>query len=140
MKRKRLSKKASKARKSVGRPLDLTKELINRFCGLAKDGLPLDGICDYLGVSPASFANWKRRGDAFLLNEGEPKEDEIFGLFIEKLKRALAEYRLKHVTGLNERDWKRHLAILERRDRKTFGRYEPPGGGDEDFDPDERFL
>jgi hypothetical protein len=104
--------------------------------------MPLDGVCDYLGIEQSALSKWVRQGT--LVNGSNPKN--IYSKLAKKVKRATAEYRLSLLDGLhgNEkkktRNWYRNLAILERRDRKNFGRYEPTGGTFESYDPDERFL
>jgi len=63
--------------------------------------------------------------------------------FVQRFRKALATYRLTRVDRLHDpcnRNWYKEMAILERRDRRTYGRQETAGGNDEQYDPDERFL
>lgn len=118
----------------------LTQKVIDEFSILIKQGLPFDGICDYIGLDPASFWRWKRAGERYL-EAGEPAELAICGAFVLALRRALAEYRLTlSKRAHTAKDWYRNLAILERRDRKTYGRQDPQGGSEDSIDPDESFL
>lgn len=118
----------------------LDRKLITFFCDLTVRGLPADGICDYLGISPEYYYRWLRVGNQ-LLEEGNIKRIEA--IFVRRYRKALAIYRLDRVDRLHDpvnRNWYKELAILERRDRKTYGRKEQPGGSEDTFDPDERFL
>ena len=57
------------------------------------------------------------------------------------MRKAIAEYRLKNVDGLQEsEDWRRFLEILERRDRRTWNKQDPQGGTVDDYEANERFL
>lgn len=137
--KKRTKKKSKKRCKSSF----LNEETIQQFCELIKRGLPPDGVCDYLGIANTTYYSWVRKGQAFVEGNGSPKEYEVYGEFIKEFKKATAEYRLRLVDRLHRtkaNNWYRDLAILERRDRKSFGRHQPQGGLDEDYDPDERFL
>ena len=121
----------------------ITVKLTRRFCKLIRKGLPIDGICDYLGINSSTFWNWKQKGQKYLDGGGEPKEDAIYGYFVLKTRKALAMFRLRRITSMQRRNndlWTRDMAILERRDRLNFSKREPEGGIEEEADPDERFL
>ena len=81
------------------------------------------------------------------LEDGSPDKpdshDKLCGEFVRRYRKAMAKHNIDRTDALHRRgnrQWYRELAILERRDRRTWGRYEPKGGSDEAFDPDDRFL
>lgn len=121
----------------------LTIELIQLFTQEVREGLPFDGVCDYLGIRTHTFWKWKRLGEAYLSGDGTPEEHSIFGLFVQEIRKAAAEYRKTRLQSLHtprNKNWFRDIVILERRDRKSFSKHDPLGGTDEDVDFDERFL
>lgn len=123
---------------------NLDEKTIRQVTKLIKRGLPLDGVCDYLGIWYQTFWEWINKGAAFINGDGEPKHHAIYGAFFVAIKRATAKYRYKLVNSLhtngNREIWARELAILERRDRKNFGRNDPLGGDQSSIDPDEKFV
>lgn len=117
--------------------------MIDQFAKLVERGLPFDGCCDYLGISNTTFHSWRRKGTRYIDGDCEPPEDEIFGRFVNAIKKAYANYRLARLDSMHGRGnqyWARDMTILERRDRHNFSRNDPQGGGESDFDPDETFL
>lgn len=151
MKRKRLSnkksessKKKSKAKLLKGQTSSkLCEETIVKFCKYIRRGLPIDGTCDMMGITPTSYWNWKRKGDAYLAGNNEPAEYEIYGTFVLAIKKALAQYRMKVLDRLEDPEnkrWVRDMTILERRDRKSFGKRDLDGTQEEDYTPDDRYL
>lgn len=122
-----------------------TREVVEEFCDYLLEGLPADSCCDMLGINPSTFHRWIRLGEEYLASEKseQVKAHRIFAYFVTQFRRAVAEYKLARVRKLHTatgRKWYRELAILERRDRATYGRYEQQGGNTQDFDPDDRFL
>lgn len=120
----------------------LTEQTTAQFVELIKKGLPLDGCCDFLTISGEAFWNWMRKGTMYLA-DNEPSEYEPYGRFVAAIKKATAEYRIDRLESLHRagnRNWFRDLAILERRDRRSFGRWEPQGGTDDTTDKDEKFI
>ena len=125
---------------SSKRPTKITPELIVQFCELIAAGLPLDGVCDYLGVSPQTFWTWIKRGNLYLQDSEIQPKYRIYGDFVLNTRRAAATYRLNVCKTLHTTtSWSRALAILERRDRKNFGRFDFMGGQVEQLDLDEKF-
>lgn len=121
----------------------LKTKLIGAFCKLTLEGMPPDAICDFLCIAPSTFWNWVRRGETFLVGDGQPPEDYIYGLFLVKFKRATAKYRRKignYMELAPAGVWQKYMTILERRDRKNFGKNDPMGGMEGDHSPDEKFL
>lgn len=122
----------------------LDRRIIKQFCKLIYRGLPADGACDYMGISPSSFWAWLRKGEKFITGgQGTAGADKIYGEFVMRFRRASARFRLRVIKRMDKTggpQWVRDMTILERRDRKNFGRNEPMGGGDDDFDADDKFL
>jgi hypothetical protein len=107
-------------------------------------GLPFDAICDYLGIDHANFLKWKQAGEAYLAGN-LPESHKPYGDFVLELRRAVAEYRLRMVERVHapgNTAWFRDMLVLERRDRKNWGRKDPYGGSMDTTTPppDERFL
>jgi len=130
-------------KRDLGLKVALTEKLVRQFCDLIAQGHPPDAVCDYLLVPKTSFHRWLRFGELYIEGNQEPKEHWIFGKFVAEFRRAGARYRVSMVNRLHtssKRTWIRDLAILERRDRRHFGRNEPSGGAEEVHTPDERFL
>lgn len=119
----------------------LTPSITRQFCRLIREGLPTDGVLDYLGVDSASFHMWKRRGQKYL-DRGYPAKWKKYAIFLRNFRRALAQWRLDRIRSMQTagRFWTREMTLLERRDRRNFSRWEQPGGTEDDYDPDERFL
>lgn len=120
----------------------LTMKLIRQFIKEVKRGLPADGVCDYLGIHSTTFWDWTTRGTKYLLGSNK-QEDALCAVFVQRFRKATAIYRKKLVRELHKpynENWRQQLTILERRDRKTFGRTDPAGSTEAEYDPDERFL
>ena len=114
------SRKNSAPPPEVNFRTDLDEELTKRFCKLWE---------------------WHRKGDEYIRGNGDPPHFAIYGHFIQAMRKAIAEYRLKNVDGLQEsEDWRRFLEILERRDRRTWNKQDPQGGTVDDYEANERFL
>ena len=121
----------------------LNDKVMSTFCRLTRRGLPPDGVCDYIGIAPTTFWNWIKRGELYINGDCSPPEFEVYGTFVMAFRKALAQYRLARLDQIHtpgNKDWYKEMAVLERRDRKSFGRVEPQGGSFEDYDPDARFL
>lgn len=142
MKRVRLKKKQPAIESEGLTQGALSPKLIESFCDLLRRGLPADGVCDYLRITKTSFWDWRRKGERYVEDGGSQPEHALFGEFVVKIRQAMAEYRLDRVDAMHRlrSQWVRELAILERRDRASFGRREPQGGTEEDFNADEKFL
>ena len=121
-----------------------TKELILQFVELIEQGVSLDVTCDYLGVAQQTCSQWIKKGRAYnTYPESEPKY-EIYGDFEAALKKAAATYNIRMVKRVHnaEKGWSRDLAILERRDRKNYSKYDVMGGQGplESLDPDQKYA
>lgn len=134
--------------KASAKPVDfygqkLTTELIDRVAAFFLRGLPVDAVCDMLCLSNQQFFDWKRKGQMYLEAGCTPQKNALYGEFLIRMRQATAEYRLSLVDRMHNtasKMWVRDMAILERRDRANFSRFDQPGGTDDEFDPDERFL
>lgn len=125
--------------------------MIADFCALIKRGLPPDTVCDYLLLHDRAFWLWTTKAKQHLNTPRHkiPRQYRICVDFYNAHRKARAEWEAERIDALHGRDargkpkktnWVREMTILERRDRKNFGRMDPQGGADEDFDPDESFL
>ena len=112
----------------------LTDKLIDEMCVLiAKDGLPIDICCDYLGITSHTYYFWKDKGEKYLLEldtkEGpEHKGDKAEAVFVQAILKARALWQLnirRRSFGKDYKStWVRDMTQLERRDRKNWGRNE----------------
>lgn len=120
----------------------LTVQLAQAFFKKVEAGYPFETICDFLGISSGSFHNWMRRGKAFVDDGYEEASERIFAYFYIGCRKAFAKYRMGRIDALHSNSpfWSRDLEILSRRDRRSFAKGDIQGGGDGDFDPDERFV
>lgn len=122
----------------------LTPELIKKFCRKVRKGDTIDGTCDLLGVSQTAFSAWRDKGERYRLNDNQPREHKLYGKFVRALRKAMGQYRSRMVRKLHTAEgpgaWIQFMAILERRDRANFSREGPPGGGEEHFTVDEKYL
>ncbi len=137
-KRKRIASRL----KAVKR-LRIDIEFIEKFSKYLKEGMPVDCICDYLGVDGTTFYDWVRKGESWIDGGQDEADLEIYGIFVQQMRKAAAEYRFTVVRRLHRpsnRVWRRDLNILERRDRRNFGKQEQPGGTIDEYNPDEKFL
>jgi len=118
----------------------LDKELIAAIVDLTLKGLPADTICDYLGIWQSTFYRWTTRGKQYIEANFTPAEDEIFGRLVVEIRRAFAGYKKRIITKMHKsRMWPREMTILDRRDRRNFGRYEQVSSN-EDYSGDDKFL
>lgn len=127
----------------------LTLQLIDKICKLVETGLPMDAVLDYYSINYKSYWQWADFGKQYLEAEEEDRDEEhaIFGYFVQRLRKATAKYRSRLVNRLHTSwndQWRRELAILERRDRKNFGRVVERAREEEVesemYDPDDSFL
>lgn len=133
--------KAKQKPKRIHKRSKLNDKLIKKFCRLVRQGLPVSQVCNYLCIRPATYYNWLRLGELYLDGAEDNKEHELFGRFVLRVNRALAQYAQDRIDKLHSSNtWVRDMAILDRRFRTEFGRNDPSGGAMEDYDPDERYL
>ena len=127
----------------------LTDVFVKRFCTLIEvHGLPPDGCCDYLGLSPTVFHSYINRGRDYLDDPEQcPDQWAEFAAFYQRLRKATARHRLKCLRNLHRNAigngkgaWTAWMTILERRDRANFSKYDQGGGDAQQYQPDERFL
>lgn len=123
----------------------LDDDLIEAFCSLVRRGLTLDSVCHYLGIHATTFWDWRVRGERYLLGGDAPRHDRIYGQFVTNVRKALADLELTLLDELrdNQQDkhiWKRNMTILERRNRRGWGREDIGGGQEDQYEADEQFL
>lgn len=141
-------KDKKKESRKVWRPSAISLELTEQICALLEKGIPIDAVCDYFGIDHKTFYDWKNKGETYLKHMETPMSAKDnwrpYAEFVLKIKEALATYRIGLTERLHQRGnkgWFRDLSILERRDRRNFGRREPFGGTmDNTPPPDEKFL
>jgi len=121
------------ATRKLSRPRKLTDKLIKECCELILEGLPIDRTCDYLGISTASYYNWKDKGERYLNQLHDSKgpqyrEDEDCAVFVQAVVRAKATWQLEILRrsfgDQNKATWIRDMTMMERRDRPNWGRNE----------------
>lgn len=123
--------------------LDL--KLIRKFCDMIEQGMPVDLCCDYLGINSGNYWHWVRRGEKYILGDRNPESHEIYGIFVSSMKKSMAVYRMSLINNFHNNQntpgcWQGPFTALERRDRRNFGKNDPMGGTDEQYNPDESFL
>jgi hypothetical protein len=121
----------------------LNEELISDIASLVERGLPPESAGNYLRIPPPCYWNWLRKGEHYINNDLHPKKDKLCGELALAVKEAFAKYLKKTIDGLAGKHnflWRREMAILERRDKRNWSIREQPGGSQEEYDPDERFL
>jgi hypothetical protein len=119
----------------------LTEKIITTFAEKVRKGIPGSVVADYLGIPNSVFHGWIAKGDIFY-QTADPKY-VLYGLFIKRYRRALAEYLESRQEKLHEDDNKlfyREIVILERRDPKNWRKDEPISGPADALQADERFL
>jgi len=120
----------------------LTKALVSEISNLLEKGHTLDVVLDYLEISSHLFFDWNHKGTLHL-NGNISVDDSIYAFFITKMRRAIASYKISLGDDLHDKknaDWFRQYKILERRSRSTWGKESVDSTGEEDFNPDDRFL
>lgn len=121
----------------------LTDETAAHIYKLTRLGDTPDCVCDYLGISHTSFINWIRRGKAYVEGGEEPAEDRVYGDFYQNYRRAWASYRQHLRRSLHQsedKSWIKWVTILERRDRKNYGRRDYPQANVSAIDPQAQYL
>ena len=69
----------------VGRPTELTPMLQEEICDLLSDAVNIETVCGLVGISKATYYNWRERGES-----GE----EPFAEFLDATTRARAKAKL----------------------------------------------
>jgi len=119
----------------------LSKEVSKEFCRLARKGIPASTIVDYLGIPASAFHEWLAKAKSF--DATNDPNLAVYGQFVRNFKRACARYLIDRQALMETGDPKeyyREVVILERRDRKNWGKIEQAGGETEAYDPDEKFI
>lgn len=146
---KRTSPKNSEARSRLRIQSKLTPKLIEDMVELVKEGLPLDSVWAYLGITTHTGIDWREKGEKFLIEmhsaEGpEFPEDELEAMFCIELARARASFELDIIRQMRDKkahaQWVRNMTILERRFRQSWGRSETIRHDIEAIQPDEAYL
>lgn len=127
----------------------LTPKLIEEMSELVKEGLPLDSVWAYLGITTHTGIDWREKGEKFLIEMHSSRgpefpEDELEAKFCIELARARAAFELEIIREMRDKKaharWVRNMTILERRFRHSWGRSETIRVDTESMAPDEAYL
>lgn len=106
------------------RNITLDDEIIDVFCRLAAKGRPVSTICDYLAIPQVVMSEWNARARIYE-REGEPKQHAICYKLIKSAMRAQASFLGQTFDDHKfypAGEWQKFSWILERRDRKNWGK------------------
>lgn len=100
----------------MARPSKLTDELLEKFCEVVRDGLPICYCCDLLEIHETTYESWMNQG-----NEDVKAEiDSIYATFYRSIKKSYAQWiqistnRIKQGTP----GWQGTAWLLERTNSK----------------------
>lgn len=107
----------------MGKPRKLTRDLIKEAATLKGQGLNNQDICHVLRVNESTWYGWLQTETS----TGEPVEKNRLEMeLIDALKNAEADYKAALLLNIarqgEERDWKAHAWLLERKYPSEFGR------------------
>jgi hypothetical protein len=145
----RKSRKSSEARTRLVVKSKLTLKLIGEAKELIEEGLPIDSVCDYLGITQHTYYAWKEKGEKYLIelhtSRGpEFPEDELEAMFMMACAKSRATLELEFIRDLCDDEalarWVRNMTFLERRFRTSWGRAESLRIETESVAPDEAYL
>ena len=128
-----------------GNPNAMAGAFIEVFSEHLEDGIPVDVVCDLVGVSIRTYNHWVRKGEAYeesLIHGTDCDEDKEYHQFLVEVRRAQAIWKKERVLRLNREltpIWQKELALLERRDRVNWGR-DAKETRQEEYSPDDSFL
>lgn len=147
--KRRRTRKNSEARTRLPCKSKLTEKLIDDVTELIEEGLPVESVCAYLGITEHTYYDWKEKGEKYLieLHSGrgpEFPEDHLEARFMLAVVKARASLELELVRDLKDEKalarWVRNMTILERRFRTSWGRNESLRVETESVAPDEAYL
>lgn len=103
----------------------LTPELTKRFAEAVEKGHPYSSACDLLGISHSTFGNWMQQGEG---THPDRPQTAAHVAFVDAIKEAKAK-REQRWQGVIEDaaiggTWQAAAWLLERTNRKEFGRHE----------------
>lgn len=124
----------------------ITPEVLKIFEENLALGLPQMHCCSLAGISHDTFFRWLERGR--LLSEAPQPEDDSQEQYLEfwiVVNQAQAMFQVTKLRGslTSERfnpNWVRDMTMLERRDRKHWGRSQELDVRTGEIAPDEKFL
>lgn len=110
-----------------GRKLLLNEAMIAKIVEATQYGNYATVICDYVGISTVSLANWLRKGEELSEKDEDELNDEerlFVKLFFDVRKaRGLSEMRaVERIRKAGEQDWKAAAWFLERTATARWGR------------------
>lgn len=121
----------------------LTFKIINRFCKDARRGVPGSVITDFLGIPNSTFHKWISDGQRFFDGGCSDPQMALAGIFVKRYRKAAAIFLKSRQRVLMKEDNKlfyREIVILERRDKKNWGKSEPTASESDVLQPDERYI
>lgn len=120
----------------------LTEKVVGTICRDVARGMSLRSIANRLLVLPDTLAFWRKTGDDYLQNDCQPPEDELYGCLVLGIRKGLGrrDCRIeRQVMDPGNPNHQQFFRIAERLIPGVWGK-DPVGGGDEAFNPDDRFL
>ena len=96
-----------------GRPTVKTPENREKILAEVRTGTPKTCAAVYAGIGRSTFQEWENEDPSFV----EALEDAE-QVYFDSLRKKVEEGRLQSGKG---HDWRASFALLERRDRKTYG-------------------
>jgi hypothetical protein len=117
-------------RRGPGHNTSRMEEVLDSLCDLLRVGNSIPTACDLVGISPGTFSRWMHLGAEYeerVITGDQNPTDERYYLFLREVRKATAVYKNEMVQQLNEAGpgiWTKYLTILERKDRKGWGRGE----------------
>jgi hypothetical protein len=100
---------------------NLTPEVQKAICDGIRNGMPIEHVMDYVGLTDHTFYRWMRQG------KSDHTEDSVYIRFRKAVKKARAANIRRHIKNIrkhSESTWQASAWFLERRDPKNFGRKE----------------
>lgn len=100
---------------------NLTPEVQKAICAGIRNGMPVEHVMDYVGLTDDTFYRWMRQG------KSDHSEDRQYIAFRKAVKKARAANIRRHIKNIIRHSgdtWQASAWFLERRDAKNFGKKE----------------
>lgn len=120
-----------KKKRKQGRPSKISEELVNQFCECMELGLPIGTACDLVGITYATYYNYREKGEEeieWMEENGEDSprpENKLFYEFLKTTTRSRAKgvaTAIRKIREAGEKDWKAEAWYLERCHSSDFGK------------------
>ena len=126
---------------------NMLETIFDVFIEYLEEGNPIDTTQDLVGIGTITYNKWIKRGEDYeekVLEGTHDPMDYTCYKFMVKVRKAIAISKRRHVLRLNSNnpftDWRRSLAVLERRDKKNWSKEVININKEVVYDPDEAFL